>query len=133
MNAEAKIDSCLLKRLAEQSGQCLDLASVLLATDEMLKAAQNGNWDRVSELETSRRKRLDRCFAQTMAPENSELFSEAIAVMLHLTEELVELVMQAGKEASINRHKALFCHQAVGHYLDVSVDWSEYKLSEMAE
>ena len=88
----------------------------------MLKAAQNGNWDRVSELASSRRKRLDRCFAQTMAPENSELFSEAIAVMLHLTEELVELVMQAGKEASINRHKALFCHQAVGHYLDVSAD-----------
>lgn len=57
-----------------------------------------------------------------MAPESSELFSEAIAVMLHLTEELVELVMQAGKEASINRHKALFCHQAVGHYLDVSAD-----------
>ena len=122
MNAEAKIDSCLLKRLAEQSGQCLDLASVLLATDEMLKAAQNGNWDRVSELETSRRKRLDRCFAQTMAPENSELFSEAIAVMLHLNEELVELVLQARKEASVNRQKAFSGHQAVGHYLDVSAD-----------
>ena len=94
----------------------------MLSTDEMLKAAQNGNWDRASKLECSRRKRLDRCSAQTMAPESSELFSEAIAVMLHLTEELVELVMQAGKEASINRHKALFCHQAVGHYLDVSAD-----------
>ena len=57
-----------------------------------------------------------------MAPESSELFSEASAVMLHLTEELVELVLQVRNEASVNRHKALFSHQAVGYYLDVSAD-----------
>ena len=119
MNAEANIDTFLLKRLAEQSGQCLDLASVLLATDEMLNAAQGGHWDRVSELESSRRKRLDRCFAQTILPENSELFSEALAVMLHLNEELVALLNEAkanaAKQFALDRKN----HHAVAHYLDI--------------
>ena len=122
MNAEAKIDGFLLTRLAEQSGQCLDLASVLLATDEMLNAAQGGHWDRVSELESSRRKRLDRCFAQTILPENSELFSEALAVMLHLNEELVSLIERAKVEASVSFSKERRGQRAVEHYLDVSVD-----------
>ena len=109
-------------RICRYWSQFRESPHVLLATDEMLKAAQNGNWDRVSKLECSRRKRLDRCSAQTMAPESSELFSEASAVMLHLNEELVELVLQVRvrKEASDNRHKALFSYEAVGYYVDVS-------------
>lgn len=122
MNAEANIDSFLLKRLAEQSGQCLDLASVLLATDEMLNAAQGGHWDRVSELESSRRKRLDRCFAQTILPENSELFSEALAVMLHLNEELVLLIERAKVEASVSFSKERRGQRVVKHYLDVDAE-----------
>lgn len=122
MNAEASIDSFLLKRLAEQSGQCLDLASVLLATDEMLNAAQGGHWDRVSELESSRRKRLDRCFAQTILPENSELFSEALAVMLHLNEELVLLIERAKVEASVSFSKERRGQRVVKHYLDVDAE-----------
>lgn len=122
MNAEANIDSFLLKRLAEQSGQCLDLASVLLATDEMLNAAQGGHWDRVSELESSRRKRLDRCFAQTILPENSELFSEALAVMLHLNEELVLLIERAKVEASVSFSKERRGQRVIKHYLDVDAE-----------
>jgi hypothetical protein len=122
VNAEANIDTFLLKRLAEQSGQCLDLASVLLATDEMLNAAQGGHWDRVSELESSRRKRLDRCFAQTILPENSELFSEALAVMLHLNEELVLLIERAKVEASVSFSKERRGQRVVKHYLDVDAE-----------
>ena len=122
MNAEAKIDGFLLTRLAEQSGQCLDLASVLLATDEMLNAAQGGHWDRVSELESSRRKRLDRCFAQTILPENSELFSEALAVMLHLNEELVLLIERAKVEASVSFSKERRGQRVIKHYLDVDAE-----------
>jgi len=122
VNAEASIDSFLLKRLAEQSGQCLDLASVLLATAEMLNAAQGGHWDRVSELESSRRKRLDRCFAQTILPENSELFSEALAVMLHLNEELVLLIERAKVEASVSFSKERRGQRVVKHYLDIDAE-----------
>ena len=119
MNAQTKIDGFLLKRLAEQSGQCLDMASVLLATDEMLKAAQGGHWDRVSDLESSRRKRIDRCFAQPIMPENSEIFSEALAIMLHMNEELVALLNAAKANASVKHGDDRKKHQAVAHYLDI--------------
>lgn len=122
MNAQTQIDGFLLKRLAEQSGQCLDMASVLLATDEMLKAAQVGQWDRVSELESSRRKRLERCFAQPIMPENSELFSEALAVMLHLNEELVGVVQQAREQVSVTRNQHVKKKDALRHYLDTGSD-----------
>ena len=122
MNAQTNIDGLLLKRLAEQSGQCVDLASVLLATDDMLKAAREGRWDRVSEVEAMRRKRLDRCFAQPIMPENSELFSEAIAVMLHLNEELVAVVQQARELVSVNHNQHAKKKEALQHYLDISPD-----------
>ena len=122
MNAQTQIDGFLLKRLAEQSGQCLDMASVLLATDEMLKAAQVGQWDRGSELESSRRKRLERCFAQPIMPENSELFSEALAVMLHLNEELVGVVQQAREQVSVTRNQHVKKKDALRHYLDTGSD-----------
>ena len=122
MNAQTDIDSFLLKRLAEQSGQCLDMASVLLATDEMLKAAQGGHWDRVSDLEATRRKRLDRCFAQPIMPENSEIFSEALAVMLHLNEELFAIVQQAREQVSVSRNQHIKKKDALRHYLDTSSD-----------
>lgn len=122
MNAQMNIDGFLLKRLAEQSGQCLDMASVLLATDEMLKAAQEGLWDRVSDLEATRRKRLDRCFAQPIMPENSELFSEALAVMLHLNEELVAVVQQVRDQVSVSRNQHAKNKEALRHYLDTSSD-----------
>ena len=122
MNAHTNIDGFLLKRLAEQSGQCLDMASVLLATDEMLKAAQGGHWDRVSDLEATRRRRLDRCFAQPIMPENSEVFSEALAVMLHLNEELVAAVQQAREQVSVSRNQHTNKKDALRHYLDTSSD-----------
>ena len=116
------MDGFLLKRLAEQSGQCLDMASVLLATDEMLKSAQAGYWERVSDLEATRRKRLDRCFAQPIMPENSELFSEALAVMLHLNEELVAAVEQAREQVSVSRKQHAKKKDALQHYLEASSD-----------
>ena len=122
MNAKSGMDGFLLKRLAEQSGQCLDMASVLLATDEMLKSAQAGYWERVSDLEATRRKRLDRCFAQPIMPENSELFSEALAVMLHLNEELVAAVEQAREQVSVSRKQHAKKKDALQHYLEASSD-----------
>ena len=118
MNAHTKIDTQLLARLSQKSGQCLDLANVLLATDEMLESAQLGNWGRVAELEVTRRKRLSLCFSQPLIAENTQVFSEALAIMLHLNEELVSL-LEAAKVSAASRHKDdQFAHEAIGHYLD---------------
>lgn len=118
MNAQTYIDRDLLSRLSNQCGQGLDLANVLLATDEMLQLARAGSWDRVGELERSRHKRLRRCFAQPVHVANSEIFSEALAVMLHLNEELVALLEAAKDDASVRRTDHQFAHEAIGHYLD---------------
>ena len=120
MNAQTKIDEHLLAKLSRQSGQCLDLANVLLATDEMLRVARDANWERVTELEASRKKRLALCFAKPMLPENSQLFSEALAVMLHLNEELVSLLNQAKADVSLQYRDGKSAQTSIGHYLDVS-------------
>ena len=123
MNAFARIDAELIERLWHQSGQCFELAHVLLATDEMLKAAQNGNWDRVSELESSRRNRLGRCLAKPVLAANSQIFSEALAIMLHMNEELVAL-LEAAKANAVVRHKGdRGAHEAIGHYLDAKTGY----------
>ena len=120
MNAQTKIDDNLLAKLSRQSGQCLDLANVLLATDEMLREARKANWGRVTELEASRKKRLALCFAKPMLPENSQLFSEALAVMLHLNEELVSLLNQAKADVALQYREGKSAQTSIGHYLDVS-------------
>ena len=120
MNAQTKIDEHLLAKLSRQSGQCLDLANVLLATDEMLRVARDANWERVTELEASRKKRLALCFAKPMLPENSQLFSEALAVMLHLNEELVSLLNQAKADVALQYREGKSEQTSIGHYLDVS-------------
>ena len=118
MNAHIKIDTQLLAQLSQKSGQCLDLANVLLATDEMLESAQAGNWDRVAELELTRRKRLSLCFSQPLIAENTQIFSEALAIMLHLNEELVSLLEAAKVSAAVRHKDDQFAHAAIGHYLD---------------
>ena len=118
MNAHIKIDAQLLARLSQKSGQCLDLANVLLATDEMLESAQAGNWGRVAELEVTRRKRLSLCFSQPLIADNTQVFSEALAIMLHLNEELVSLLEAAKVSAAVRHKDDQFAHEAIGHYLD---------------
>lgn len=122
MNACAKIDAELIERLWHQSGQCFDLAHVLLATDEMLESARRGDWERVSELESTRRKRLSRCLAEPVLAANSQIFSEALAIMLHLNEELVVLLEAAKANAAISCNEGSKARQAVGHYLDIQGD-----------
>ena len=119
MNAPVEIDEALLARLSATTGQCLDLANVLLATEEMLFAARSDDWSRVATLEAGRRDRLSLCFSKPVQPANSELFAEALAVMLHMNEELVELVTKAREAASLNQKKVLSGHKALAHYLEV--------------
>jgi len=118
VNAQIKVDTQLLARLSQRSGQCLDLANVLLATDEMLESAQLGDWDRVAELEVTRRKRLSLCFSQPLTAENTQVFSEALAIMLHLNEELVALLENAKAHVAVRHKDDQFAHEAIGHYLD---------------
>jgi len=119
VNAPVEIDEALLARLSATTGQCLDLANVLLATEEMLSAAQADDWSRVATLEAGRRERLSLCFSKPVQPANSELFSEALAVMLHMNEELMQLLQNAREAAAVQTSDQIRTQKSIKHYLDI--------------
>lgn len=107
--------------LAAATGQCRRLADVLTQTRSMVEHAQAGDWDRVAELERERRDGLQQCFGRPVAPEHGEIVAEALAVMLHLNEELMGLlaaardaVLEQGIDQSRKR-AAIGSYQAVQH------------------
>jgi hypothetical protein len=101
------------------TGQCRRLAVVLTTTRQMLEHAGAGEWDDVAELERGRREDLQLCFSQTVAPEHNELVAEALAVMLHLNEELMALLATARDAVLEQGVKQARTRSAVVNYQDV--------------
>ena len=75
------------------------LARALELTKEMLLRAQQGDWQKVADLEIARRRELEVCFSIAITEAKGELVSEALAVLLHLNEELLSLLMSARDHA----------------------------------
>ena len=96
------------------------LASIVLLTERMLTLAKAGDWDQVSDSERCRQTLLNDCFESEVQPHNSQLFSEAIAAMLHMNEELMALLANARREASLSFSEERKGIKAVAHYLDIS-------------
>ena len=95
------------------------LAEALLITEQMLAVAQNNEWDVVTKLEEKRRDAIAKCFACSI-PENQQgLFSEALAAMLQMNEELVALVEVARDEVAVRRTDQQYKKRSVSHYLDI--------------
>ena len=107
-----------LERGAE-NGQCRLLAEVLTATRRMLQHAGAGEWDTVAELERGRREQLERCFAEPFAPRHGELVSEALAVMLHLNEELMSHLAAARNAVLEQGVRQARTRGALGSYQEV--------------
>ena len=104
---------------AKESGQYQRLAGVLNMTRDMLDCAGAGEWDRVAQLERERRDDLQQCFSQPVDAEHGELVSEALAVMLHLNDELMGLLANARDavlEQGVNQART---RSALGSYQDV--------------
>ena len=102
------------------------LAAIIGITSEMLAAAQANEWGSVTTNEVRRRALLDQCFADPVKPEYSEVFAEALAVLLHMNEELTELLRFAKTDLvkNMEQHRADSGHLAqssrsIDHYLDV--------------
>ena len=114
----AVTERCLETLLARR-GQCALMANVLTRTSRMLEAARLGDWVVVAAMENKRRQLLKQCFSEAISPDNSEIFSEALATMLHLNEELVALLNEAKANAAWQFELDRKNHRAVAHYLDV--------------
>ena len=61
---------------------------------------------------------MKQCFSETISPGNTEIFSEALAIMLHMNEELVALLNEAKQNAAVRHADDKHSHEAIGHYLD---------------
>jgi hypothetical protein len=105
--------------LVHRSGQCTLLANVLLMTRQMVELAQAAEWDAVAQLEGDRRSLLSETFAEPVPPEHSEIFSEALAAMLHMNEELMALLQSAKDDTVQQQAQQVRTGKSIGQYLDV--------------
>ena len=113
-----RFDSSELNDAELAIGQRTLIRLALEKTQEMLLEGKKNNWEAVNKIEVERRLLLSQCFESTVATRNSQIFSEAIATMLHMNEELVALLNAAKTNASVKHGNDRKKHQAVAHYLD---------------
>lgn len=100
-------------------GPCQRLAGVLTMTRDMLNSAEDGDWERVARLERRRRDDLARCFSEAPSPEHGELVAEALAVILHLNEELMARLRDARESVLQQGVAQVRTRAAIGRYRDV--------------
>mgnify|MGYP001353985154 FL=1 len=92
------------------------LATVINTTRTMLELAGQEHWDAVADLEKLRREDLVRCFEIPLAGEQGELLAEALAVLLHLNEELMSKLSLARDELALEGKQESRQITAVGEY-----------------
>lgn len=95
------------------------LAAIIGITSDMLASARANEWASVTADEARRRVMLEQCFADPVKPEYSEVFAEALAVLLHMNEELTALLIAARKTIAEEGNQALKNGAKLAHYLDV--------------
>ena len=112
-----------LQALLSRHGQGALLANVLTRTSRMLVAAQSGDWALVTAMENKRSQLIKQCFSEPVSEENNALFSEALAIMLHMNEELVALLEAAKANAAVRHKGDKGVHEAIAHYLDAKTGY----------
>lgn len=95
------------------------LANILLLTEKMLEEARRDAWDIVTALEEERRGALNACFSEPIPPDQGDLFSQALAVMLDMNEEMIGLLEAAKENVAIKRTDQKHVNRSLGHYLDI--------------
>ena len=85
----------------------------------MLDAARSGEWTLVAAMENKRSQLVKQCFTEPVSPENNEIFSEALAMMLHMNEELVALLENARAEVRASTRGHTSAVKKLQHYLTV--------------
>ena len=82
----------------------------------MLELAGQEQWDAVADLEKLRREDLVRCFEIPALGEQGELLAEALAVLLHLNEELMSKLSLARDELALEGKEESRQLNAAGEY-----------------
>ena len=108
--------------LSAQAGQCRRMAHVLTLTKEMLGLAEEGQWDRVADLEVLRRDDLRACFSDTVPAADTELMAEAMAALLSLNEELMAKLRVARSEVLAQGREHMHKRSAVDSYQEIGAN-----------
>ena len=112
-------DHLVPRNIYEEPKPAQMLANILLLTGKMLEEARRDAWDTVTELEEERRGALNACFSGTIPPNQDDLFSQALAAMLHMNEEMIGLLEAAKENVAIKRTDQKHVNRSLGHYLDI--------------
>lgn len=107
------------KQTNSVSDSASSLANILLMTQEMLELARDEDWSKVTHLEEERRNLLAACFAAPIPEAQSQLFSEALAAMLQMNEEMIGLLEAAKANVTIKRTDQKYKKNSLTHYLDI--------------
>ena len=106
-------------KVSAEDGSAATMAHVLMMTENMLDFARDDRWEDVAKIEQSRREVLSSIFSSEVPDSHTELFSEALAAMLHMNEELISLLEVAKANVAIKRTDQARVKRSIGHYLDV--------------
>jgi hypothetical protein len=108
---------------SDNPNQARVLASVVLLTEKMLCSAREDAWEAVTKYEEERRDALALCFSTPVPVDQSALFSEALAAMLHMNEEMIGLLEAAKENVAIKRTDQRHKKRSLGHYLDIEKNY----------
>ena len=97
------------------------LATVIKTTRNMLVLAEQQAWDAVANLEVLRREDLKRCFEIPVQEDKGELVAEALAVLLHLNEELASKLLSARERNLVGSRDTAKGRDAVGEYQEINL------------
>jgi hypothetical protein len=89
---------------------------VIKTTRNMLALAEQEAWDAVADLEVLRREDLKRCFDIPVQEDKGELLAEALAVLLHLNEELMSQLKNARDQVAEEGNTQVRNLEAAGEY-----------------
>ena len=97
------------------------LATVIKTTRNMLVLADQEAWDAVADLEVLRREDLKRCFEIPVQEDKCELVAEALAVLLHLNEELASRLLSAREQTREASRDTAKGRDAVSEYREMNI------------
>lgn len=106
-------------QLQEQRERRFQLAHLLRLTEAMVEHAKRGEWRQLEELEMVRSVEAEECFRWKLEAE-SDLIAEALATLLQLNENLIEIVRYAQALLTDERLEQLQRQKATKAYLEQS-------------
>jgi len=101
--------------------QCrFQLARLITLSEEMLEHAKAGSWNEVEEMEIVRRVELEECFAM-QHEQPSLLIAQALATLIHINEQMVQVVRHARDQVSKDHSREAGSMQGIRAYQQGSV------------